>query len=105
MFSLSFLVYTLFEARLNPPSVLPDSFDAAQHKMNNLLADAIPESTDDTSPEGFFSKEWTEDDMTRLKNHIRKHGLDSASGEDAVHYAEIMDIPNEDLLLLCNEWQ
>jgi hypothetical protein len=44
---------------------------------------------------------WSEDDIQWLKNHIRK-ALDRASGEDAVVYAKIMDIPNEDLVL-CNE--
>ncbi|KAJ7110402.1 hypothetical protein C8R44DRAFT_633951, partial [Mycena epipterygia] len=88
----------VFEARLNPPTVLPDSFDAAQHTINTLLADIIPETTEDSTPEGFFSRDWTEDDVAKLKDHIRKNSLDSATGEDAVLYAEILDIPNDDLL-------
>ncbi|KAJ7719710.1 hypothetical protein B0H16DRAFT_1336489, partial [Mycena metata] len=93
----------VFEARLNPPKTLPESFDSAEHRMNKLLASLIPDSTLDSSPEGFFSSEWTEDDAAWLKDHIRKHSLDSATGEDAILYAEIMDIPNDVLVLLCNE--
>jgi ribonuclease HI/exonuclease III len=93
----------VFEARLNPPKIMPESFDTVQHKMNNLLANAIPDATEDSSPEGFFSSKWTEDDSAWLKDHIWKHSLVSASGEDAVLYAEIMDIPNDVLILLCNE--
>ena len=84
----------VFEKRLNPPSSLPGSFDPPQHKMNRLLAELIPESTTDSTPEDFFSA-W-------VKDHIR-NSLDSASGEDAIMYGEIMEIPNEDLMLLCNE--
>lgn len=40
--------------------------------------------------------------MEWLKDQLRK-GLGSAAGEDAIHYAEILDIPNSDLLFLCNE--
>ncbi|KAJ7752512.1 hypothetical protein DFH07DRAFT_716195, partial [Mycena maculata] len=92
----------VFEKRLNPPTVLPESFDASQHKMNRLLAGFIPESTVDSTPEKFFSSEWNEKDMEWLKAHIRD-ALNSASGEDAILYDEIMNIPNDDLLLLCNE--
>ncbi|KAJ6572402.1 hypothetical protein DFH09DRAFT_1312696 [Mycena vulgaris] len=63
----------------------------------------IPDSTQDSSPEGFFFSEWTEDDAAWLNDHIRKHSLARASGEDAVLYAEIIDIPNDVLVLLCNE--
>ncbi|KAJ6496160.1 hypothetical protein C8R45DRAFT_823367, partial [Mycena sanguinolenta] len=76
----------VFEKRLNPPEVLPDSFDATQHKLNRLLASFIPENTTDTSNEEFFSREFTEDDMAYVKDHIRKRGLHSASGEDSIVY-------------------
>jgi hypothetical protein len=69
---------------------------------NRMLAAAIPEITTDSTREKLFSAEWTAAEVDWLKDHIRK-GLGSASGEDAIHYAEIMDNPNDDLLLLCNE--
>jgi hypothetical protein len=61
----------VFEKRLNPPVVLPESFDSSQHKMNRMLAESIPESTVDSTSERFFSAEWTEEDMEWLKDHIR----------------------------------
>ncbi|KAJ7661612.1 hypothetical protein DFH06DRAFT_988413, partial [Mycena polygramma] len=68
----------VFEKRLNPQPVLPPQFDSAQHKINKILAKALPDKTEDKTPEGFFSERWTEDDMGRLKDHIRKHSLDGA---------------------------
>jgi len=38
-----------------------------------------------------------------MKNHIHQHGLSSASGQDAIMYAEILEIPNDALAYLCNE--
>ncbi|KAJ7744925.1 hypothetical protein B0H16DRAFT_1213266, partial [Mycena metata] len=68
---------TVFEKRLNPPEVLPPQFDGVQHEINKILVTFLPEKTEDRTPEGFFSRKWTEDDMGRLKDHIRKHGMDS----------------------------
>jgi hypothetical protein len=69
----------VFEKRLNPPEVSPPQFDSAQHKINQILATLIPEKTEDNTPEGFFTHAWTEDDVGRLKDHIRKHSLDSTT--------------------------
>ncbi|KAJ7741152.1 hypothetical protein DFH07DRAFT_751157, partial [Mycena maculata] len=93
----------VFEKRLNPAQILPPEFDSAQHKINKILAGLLPEKTEDTTPEGFFSKKCTEDDMGALKNHLRKHSLDSVPGEDGATYVELMEIPNEDLAFLANE--
>ncbi|KAJ7737793.1 hypothetical protein DFH07DRAFT_752880, partial [Mycena maculata] len=93
----------VFEKRLNPPEHLPESFDATEHKFNRLLAILIPETTIDSSNEGFFSAEWTEEDTAEVKDHIRKHGLASATGEDAILYGEILEIPNDALAYLCND--
>jgi hypothetical protein len=84
----------VFEKRLNPPAILPQSFDAPRHRTNRMPADSIPDSTTDPTHEKFFSAEFTEEDMEWLKDHIQST-LDSASGEDAILYADIMDIPNE----------
>ncbi|KAF8176432.1 hypothetical protein K438DRAFT_1607444, partial [Mycena galopus ATCC 62051] len=95
----------VFEKRLNPPLVLPSQFDSAQHKINKVLAMLMPEETADSSPEGFFTRKWTEDDIGRLKDHIRKHSLDSASGEDNTSYTDLLAIPNEDLAFLANHYR
>lgn len=94
----------VFEERLNPALVLPAAFDDIQHKINQTLGSMIPENTDDPTPERFFSEEWTEDDAAWVKNHLLDHSLDSASGEDATTYGDIMEIPNEEIIKLCNEY-
>jgi hypothetical protein len=63
----------------------------------------LPEKTEDTTPEGFFIRKWTVEDMGRLKDHLRKHSLASAAGEAAASCVDLMEIPNEDLAYLCNE--
>ncbi|KAJ6622311.1 hypothetical protein B0H10DRAFT_1788337 [Mycena sp. CBHHK59/15] len=93
----------VFEKRLKPPETLPSQFDAAQNKINKILADLLPETTEDTTPEGFFSRTWTEEDtysMGRLKDYLRKHSLNSSPGEDQTIYAELLEIPNENLIRL-----
>ncbi|KAJ7721808.1 hypothetical protein B0H16DRAFT_1335064, partial [Mycena metata] len=95
----------VFEKRFNPPEVLPPQFDATQHKANKILVTLLPEHTEDKTPEGFFTEKWTEKDMGRLKDHIRKHSLDSSPGEDQATYAELLEIPNEDLVYLCNDYR
>ncbi|KAJ7983200.1 hypothetical protein DFH06DRAFT_1123206 [Mycena polygramma] len=87
----------VFEKRLNPPIVVPSAFDEIQHKINMTLASQIPEHTLDETPERFFSAQWNEDDGAWVKDHLLNHALDSASGEDGTTYADILDIPNEDL--------
>ncbi|KAJ7145580.1 hypothetical protein C8R44DRAFT_599644, partial [Mycena epipterygia] len=68
----------VFEKRLNLPEVLPTQFDSVQHGINIILAKLLPAETVDNTPEGFFMEKWNEDDMGRLKDHLRKHSLDSS---------------------------
>ncbi|KAJ7722801.1 hypothetical protein B0H16DRAFT_1431231, partial [Mycena metata] len=93
----------VFETRLKPAEVLPTQFDSIQHDINKILCTLLPEETEDSTPEGFFSRKWDAKDMGRLKDHLRKHSLDSSSGEDQTTYAELLEIPNEDLAHLCNQ--
>ncbi|KAF8194286.1 hypothetical protein K438DRAFT_1587973 [Mycena galopus ATCC 62051] len=94
----------VFEKRLNPSVILPPQFDSAQHKINKVLATLLPEKTEDTTPEAFFTRLWTEDDIGRLKDHIRKHSLDSATGDDKASYMDLLQIPNEDLAYLGSQY-
>ncbi|KAF8205685.1 hypothetical protein K438DRAFT_1446689, partial [Mycena galopus ATCC 62051] len=89
---------------LNPSAILPPQFDSAQHKINKVLATLLPEKTEDTTPEAFFTRPWTEDDIGRLKDHIRKHSLESATGDDKALYMDLLQIPNEDLAYLGNQY-
>jgi hypothetical protein len=52
----------------------------------------------------FFSNQFNEDDMGRLKDHLRKHSLDSSAGENHTSYADLLEIPNDDLAALYNEF-
>ncbi|KAJ7601402.1 hypothetical protein DFH06DRAFT_1026142, partial [Mycena polygramma] len=61
----------VFEKRLNPPTILPRSFNAPRHRTNRMLADSIPASTTDPTREKIFSAGFTERDMEWLKDHIR----------------------------------
>ncbi|KAJ7258043.1 hypothetical protein B0H12DRAFT_990236, partial [Mycena haematopus] len=90
----------VFEKRLNPPNVLPNQFDSPQHGINKILAALLPNKTEDQTSEGFFSKNWGDHDMGRLKDHLRKNLLESATGEDQTLYADMIGIPNDDLAAL-----
>ncbi|KAF5378200.1 hypothetical protein D9615_007560 [Tricholomella constricta] len=63
----------------------------------------LPTETTDQTPEKFFSSEWTHEDIGWVKDHLKKHSITSAPGEDHINYAAVMSIPNEDLAHLCNE--
>ncbi|KAJ7431998.1 hypothetical protein B0H11DRAFT_1941090 [Mycena galericulata] len=80
----------VFEKRLNPP----------EHGVNRILAKLLPPITEDHTPEGFFTEIWNEEDMGRLKDHLRKHSQDSSAGEDGTSYTEMLEIPNGDLARL-----
>lgn len=41
--------------------------------------------------------------MGRLKDHLRKHSVDSSTGEDETSYADLLEIPIDDLSALYNE--
>lgn len=41
--------------------------------------------------------------MGRLKDHLRKHSLDSTPGEDNTSYVDLLEIPNEDLAYQANQ--
>jgi hypothetical protein len=58
--------------------------------------------TEDETSEGFSSK-WNEDDMGRFKDHLRKHGSGSSSGEYQTSYADLLQIQNEELAALYSE--
>ncbi|KAJ6618094.1 hypothetical protein B0H10DRAFT_1649681, partial [Mycena sp. CBHHK59/15] len=67
-------------------------------------ASLLPKVTEDHNPEGFFTQKWNEDDMGRLNDRLCKHSMDSSSGEDQTMYSELLEILNDDLAFLCNEY-
>nr|GAT46372.1 predicted protein [Mycena chlorophos] len=73
-----------FETRSNAPRILPAQFDANTYKMNHLRAVLIPDSTVDSTPEQFFSRQFqAELEIPKLITHLEKHPSRSATGEDA----------------------
>jgi hypothetical protein len=42
--------------------------------------------------------------MGRLKDHLRKNSLDRSPGEDQTSYPDLLQIPNDDLAYLVNEY-
>ncbi|SJL14679.1 uncharacterized protein ARMOST_18144 [Armillaria ostoyae] len=91
----------VFEQWLNPPEVLPPGFDAAQHKMNAMLASYMLSWTVDYTQEGFFSLHFDEEEVTDFKEDLRSRA-DSAAADDHITYLEIMDIPNDLLMEIFN---
>ncbi|KAF7354570.1 Reverse transcriptase domain-containing protein [Mycena sanguinolenta] len=93
-----------FKARLNPPAVMPAHFDAELHETLALMSATIPACTIDSTPEGFFSRRVTDEDIVRLKKKLREKGTRSAHGIDLITYSRIMKIPNDalrDLIQTC----
>ncbi len=68
-----------------------------------MLANDIPDVTTDRTTGRYFSTDVSDDNIGKVKAHIRKTGADSSRGSDDVDYDLILEIPNEDLVKLCNE--
>jgi hypothetical protein len=90
----------VFEARLNPPEIVPEEFDRDERDRHRWLSDMLPASTPDTSPRQTFSRPFVIADIEQVKLHIRKHNIKSASGMDRVSYSKILRIPNDILVQL-----
>ncbi|KAF7337608.1 RNA-directed DNA polymerase from mobile element jockey [Mycena sanguinolenta] len=98
-------LHDFFKARLNPPAVIPAHFDAELHKTLALMSATIPACTIDSTPEGFFSRQVTDEDIVRLKNRLREKGTRSAYGIDLIIYSRIMKIPNDALRDLIHTYE
>ncbi|KAJ6630570.1 hypothetical protein B0H10DRAFT_1728495, partial [Mycena sp. CBHHK59/15] len=68
----------VFEARLNPPEIVPEEFDLDERERHQNLCDMLPASTPDTSPQQTFSRPFTITDIEDVKRHIWKHNIKSA---------------------------
>ncbi|PPQ66708.1 hypothetical protein CVT26_009568, partial [Gymnopilus dilepis] len=92
---------TTFEARMNPPSVLPDSFDKDRFHDDNTYFDHMPAETVDETSQGFFSRPFTVDEVDIVKAKVVDR-VRSAAGIDGVTYADILKIPSDKLVDLFN---
>lgn len=84
---------------VNPPpdAALPAQFDRLHYSLTRLTALSLPRHTVDTTPQAYFSRTFTVDEIDAAKAHIRKNCLGSASGLDDVSYERVLDIPSDKL--------
>ncbi|KAJ7603163.1 hypothetical protein FB45DRAFT_772650, partial [Roridomyces roridus] len=96
----------VFQQRVNPPEILPPQFDEWQHRINEAIAKLLPPHTTDPTAEGFFSRKWSEKDIEELNDYLRKsHSRNSAEGEDATSYQELMEVPPDEMAHLYNDFR
>ncbi|KAK0239375.1 hypothetical protein EDD85DRAFT_730174, partial [Armillaria nabsnona] len=69
---------------LNPPEVLPADFDKFCLACDRMLANDIPDVTTDRTTGRYFSTDVSDDDIGKVKAHIRKTGAGSSRGSDGV---------------------
>ncbi|THG93155.1 hypothetical protein EW026_g8005 [Hermanssonia centrifuga] len=84
---------------MNPPVILPPAFDSARHAVNHFWA-ALPERTEDLSNTASFSRRITVEEIAAVKDHIKKHTINSTKGADHIGYNTILNIDNEELRIL-----
>ncbi|PPQ76461.1 hypothetical protein CVT26_012897 [Gymnopilus dilepis] len=92
---------TTFQTRMNPPPVLPEQFDANKFHADEEFLKELPTSTEDVTPERFFSRPFTVEEVELVKLKLQTH-LHSATGLDGVKYADILSIPSQNLVDLFN---
>ncbi|PPQ81254.1 hypothetical protein CVT26_015075 [Gymnopilus dilepis] len=92
----------VFEKRMNPIQPTPMTFDKSILDLNCAVAATIPEKTEDTTEEKFFSRPFTEEEVARAKVHLEPR-KDSARGIDRIGYREIIEIDNAALCDLLNK--
>jgi hypothetical protein len=94
-------LYPTMRARMNPPLRLPPSFDIPARERAREYNASIPNTTFDTSPEGFFSRLFTIDDIElaklKIKNRVTTPGLDHWT------YRMILSVPDDVLLEIMNK--
>lgn len=86
-----------FQARMNPPAVLPDEFNAHRYRLISSLVASMPDTTVDVTPTKVFSRPWSSDEIKTAKKSIKTHNLHSAPGKDKVSNQTVLSIKNESL--------
>ncbi|KAK7054062.1 hypothetical protein R3P38DRAFT_2478736, partial [Favolaschia claudopus] len=88
-----------FTKRMNEPEETPPSFNKEQLRAWARLFEQMPRTNRDHSPRKSFSRKLTLEDIQWGKRQIMTH-LATSSGIDDFAYQDIMEIPNENLLIL-----
>ncbi|CDO70999.1 hypothetical protein BN946_scf184844.g3 [Trametes cinnabarina] len=91
-----------FRARMNPPPLLPETFDGLTHALNRLYSRSLPRRTTDYSAGQHFATPFSLEEIEDVKLHLRKHGSQSAVGADQVDYSAVINTPSEKLCELFN---
>ncbi|KAJ3545838.1 hypothetical protein NMY22_g2280 [Coprinellus aureogranulatus] len=91
-----------FQNRMNPPSVLPSTFDSNRFNEDRERALAMPERTIDISPNLSFSRPFTTEEVIWAKRQIKDRPAKSARGIDGVSYQDLLRISSEKLRELFN---
>ena len=86
-----------FEQRMNPPAILPPSFDGVHHRTISATASLLPDRTTDRTPDSDFSRPISVTDIEEVKAIIVKHPPKSARGSDEIRYKDVLCIPNDAL--------
>ena len=87
----------VFERRMNPPAVLPSSFDHLQHALTRLQLSAMPAQTQDQTQGAYFSCPFTVEDVEAVKQHIRNTARSSCPGLDNIAYDTVLAVPSDRL--------
>ncbi|KZP07141.1 hypothetical protein FIBSPDRAFT_712838, partial [Athelia psychrophila] len=82
---------------MNPPAVMPPSFDSVHRKAISAAASLLPDQTIDRTPDSDFSRSISTADIEQVKAIIDKHPPKSARGSDEIRYREVLCIPNDAL--------
>jgi hypothetical protein len=92
-----------FRERMNVPTSGATDPGGDRRQFTALLAHAIPACTVDTTPQRFFSRPFSMEEMECVRRLIGKCPARSAKGTDGIGYCDILQILNDRLLALFNE--
>ena len=92
----------VFEPRMNPLPTQPMAPPADMRLYDSFLAATMPSTTPDPTPEQYFSRPFTAEEVSAVKTHLQD-AVSTARGNDGLSYADIMRMPNDRLCDLFNE--
>lgn len=90
-------LHDFFRERMNRQDVLVRDPLAAMRNLDGLFMESVRRPTSDNTVEMFFSRPITEDEIAAVKAKLKEHNMNSAKGADGLAYAELLQVPNEDL--------
>ncbi|KAK0217538.1 hypothetical protein EDD85DRAFT_894345, partial [Armillaria nabsnona] len=91
-----------FHSRMNPPSSPSSHIDPVLKSVADLLAESLPDHTEDRSPLQSFSRLVLAADVDRGKEHFEVNGANAAAGVDSISQKDVLAIPTEELVRLFN---